>query len=33
MLEYIDGLMQDRSNSIAKALMLLQSSTKPSIPV
>ena len=29
--EYIDGLVQDYSNSIAKALELLQSCTKPSI--
>ena len=28
---YIDGLVQDCSNSIAKALELLQSCTKPSI--
>ena len=28
---YIDGLVQDCSNSIANALELLQSSTKPSI--
>ena len=30
-LEYIDGLVQDRSNSIANALELLQSCTKSSI--
>ena len=29
--EYIDGLVQDCSNSIADALELLQSCTKPSI--
>ena len=29
--EYIDGLVQDCSNSIANALELLQSCTKPSI--
>ena len=28
---HIDGLVQDRSNSIANALELQQSSTKPSI--
>ena len=28
---HIDGLVQDYSNSIAKALELLQSCTKPSI--
>ena len=28
---YLDGLVQDCSNSIAKALELLQSCTKPSI--
>ena len=28
---YIDGLVQDCSNSIANALELLQSGTKPSI--
>ena len=28
---YIDGLMQDSSNSIANPLKLLQSCTKPSI--
>ena len=28
---YIDGLMQDCSNSIANALVLLQSYAKPSI--
>ena len=31
MAEYIDGLVQDCSNSIANALELLQSCTKPSI--
>ena len=30
-MEYSDGLMQDYSNSIANALELLQSCTKPSI--
>ena len=30
-LDYINGLMQDYSNSIADALELLQSCTKPSI--
>ena len=29
--EYIDGLVQDCSNSIANALELLQSCTKPTI--
>ena len=29
--EYLDGLVQDCSNSIANALELLQSCTKPSI--
>ena len=29
--QYIDGLVQDCSNSIANALELLQSFTKPSI--
>ena len=28
---YLDGLVQNRSNSIANALELLQSCTKPSI--
>ena len=28
---YLDGLVQDRSNSIANAMELLQSCTKPSI--
>ena len=31
MMLHIDGLVQDRSNSIANALELLQSCTKPSI--
>ena len=30
-IEYIDGLLQDSNNSIASAMELLQSSTKPSI--
>ena len=30
-LKYIDGLVEDCSNSIANALELLQSSTKPSV--
>ena len=30
-MDYIDGLVQDCSNSIANALELLQSCTKPSI--
>ena len=30
-ISYIDGLVQDWSNSIANTLELLQSSTKPSI--
>ena len=29
--DYIDGLVQDYSNSIANALELLQSCTKPSV--